>query len=251
MTTSGTKRRHLGCLGTLGLLALSCGCAAEGPVLTRVAPQGTAGSGGSGCGHPGELACLDFEDSSLPIPSLVLAGQTGTAVYDATSSAVGMQSVKISTGAGSNYVIELRVDPPITAGQVHLRAMFWLPSGVDPASYVVLMEANDPQAARKISFDWRPNDFGINASSAANYGMSQLPKDRWFCAELSIDVDPTMGSARLTIDGALAASVEQVDTTLGSGLVRYRVGLNEGVGNPSLEIHVDDFVVATEPIGCP
>ncbi len=181
----------------------------------------------------------------------MLMTPTGTAEYDASLSAVGEQSVKITVDAAANYVIEVLSASPISAGQLYMRALFRLPDSLEPASYVVLMEALSADAAAKISFDWRPQDFGINAGGMTQYSRQSLPKARWFCAELGIDVNARSGAVTMAIDGEVAVELTLLDTSLGSGLARYRVGLNGGPGNPALQLNVDDFIVRAGPIGCP
>ena len=237
----------------VALAALGCEYPSEGPVLVRATPAGVAGSAAapSPCDDPQNLVCLDFEDSSLAVPTLTLMTATGTSEYDATSSGGGQQSLRISVAAEANYVVEVQAAAPVTTGQLYLRGLFRLPNAVEPGSYVVLMEALDAQAAAKVSFDWRPADFGLNASGQTSYAMQALPREAWFCAELAIDVAATSGAARLSLDGAQSVELTMANTLLGTGLSRFRVGINGGVGNPALQVNVDDFVVRTTAIGCP
>jgi hypothetical protein len=195
--------------------------------------------------------CLDFEDSSLPIPSLVLVAPTGSAEYDSATHGSGQQSVRITLAADQSYVIEVTSPSAVTSGSLYLRGLFWVPGAYEPASYFVLMEGLEAQANRKISFDWRLDGFGLNANGPTSYATQSLPRERWFCAELAIDVAATGGRARLSIDGVQAAELADFDSLLGSGLSRFRIGANAGTGNAALELHVDDFVVRTTPIGCP
>ena len=252
-TRCARVRGRLTPLLACALLMLGCEYASEGPVLVRTTPSGVAGSApvASTCDDPQNVACLDFEDPNEPIPSLVLATPTGTGEYDSASSAVGEQSVKISVDAEANYVIEVASSTPVTAGPLYLRALFQLPAAGDPVSYVVLMEAMAADAMDKISFDWRPQGFGINVAGATQYTAQPLPRAQWFCAELGIEVDASSGTVRLAIDGASAVDLAMLNTFLSSGLSRYRVGINGGLGNPPFQIHVDDFIVRTAPIGCP
>lgn len=225
-------------------------------MLTHRTTSGAAGFGGSagpslGC-DARDLVCLDFEDGAAPIPSLTLVAPTGTADYDATTSGAGQQSVRIELDAEQSYVIEVASTSTITSGSLYLRGMFQLPGGYQPGSYFVLMEAVEAQAQRKVSFDWRPEGFGINANGPTSFAATPLPRDQWFCAELGINIAETGGHSRLSIDGVVAAELAEFDSSLGgAGLSRFRIGANAGTGNDPLQLHVDDFVVRTEPIGCP
>lgn len=76
-----------------------------------------------------------------------------------------------------------------------------------------------------------------------------MPRDRWACLELELGVDKSNGSARLLLDETELVATSGPTRTRGN---KPFVSVSHGavIATGSLELYVDDFVVATQPIGC-
>ncbi len=222
---------------------------ADAPVDRGPGPSTDAPTAGLACRtrHPDALACWDFDDPALVLPTY--SGGRGT--RDPARAAAGPASLRVVTNADASvvaYDLNTTIAPPIASGSLYLRAHFFVPSTTTIADWLVPMEAKSGLDA-KTSLDVGPGGVGIHVSPNATYG-GQLPRDRWFCAEIQIDVDRRAGRARLLVDGALRAEMRDVDTLLDKGYDFFRVGAIVGEKNGALEYWIDEVLVTRTPVGC-
>ena len=210
------------------------------------------------CSYPGALICDDFE-----------AGQSAHWKVWVTPPSVGMlQSCTVHGGsfallarpeAPNTVQLQQLLVPEVGTGPVYLRTFLYLPATQVPPEWTVVYELWDsPESCTdKISLDQLADgSLQVNNSSTSgpsatflSSGSTVLPRDRWTCLELEFVVDRSIGSARLSMDGVEVAATSEPTRTRGN---RPFVTVSQGavVAQGSLELYVDDFVVATEPIGC-
>ena len=79
----------------------------------------------------------------------------------------------------------------------------------------------------------------------------QMPRDRWVCVELAIDVQNTQGAVTATVDGASFSSSTPMDTRPGAGFDQVAVGVESSAPEQGPgELFVDEVIVSRSPIGC-
>ncbi len=198
--------------------------------------------------HANALYCMDFDDPAYMPQST----PTGRVSVDRTRSARGGASLHIHSLANgsalSGYVVSRSYVPRLQTGTIYLRAFFYVPPAVVITDYVVLMEARGPGG--KISFDLSPNTTAAtNVQGTVRSTPGAFVRDRWLCAELTIDI-ATNGRARLSIDGQGLHDITNVNTLLVDGIDLTRAGAICSEKNADVDVWVDDFVVSRSPIGC-
>jgi len=152
--------------------------------------------------------------------------------------------------------VEHQLHPAQTAGPLHARGYFYLPATTHIASYAVLMELTPADTSDKISFDVYSDDrAGVVVTTGAHDGFlsapGAVPRDRWFCAELAIEVDDLQGHVALHIDGDLAVQSTLRQTVSTAGFEYFLVGIYSSPDNEAnAEVFIDDVIVANAPIGC-
>ena len=92
-----------------------------------------------------------------------------------------------------------------------------------------------------------------NAVASEGYGVgvgSTLSKDEWHCLEMMAVISPTVGEARLWLDGNL--EIEETGKNLGSNTIdKFAAGYYwANPYNESNTLYIDDAVVDTAAIGC-
>jgi hypothetical protein len=210
------------------------------------------------CSYPGALICDDFE-----------GGQAAHWKVWVTPPSVGLlQSCHVHRGsfallarpeAPNTVQVQQLLVPEVSAGSVYLRTFVYLPGAAQLPEWMVIYEMWDsPESwTDKISLDvLADGSLNVNNSSSSgpgaaflSSGTTLLPRDRWTCLELEVVVDKTNGSARVFMDDAEVAATSGPTRTRGN---KPFVTVSHGavVAQGSLEIYFDDFVVATERIGC-
>lgn len=220
------------------------------PPDTNPPPPDTSPAGAFLCtARKDALACWDYDRPDAPLPGS--AGGT-TAVRDTTMFVAGSASMRLTADGRRSGVIasDASLAAAVTSGSLYLRAFFRLPASIVIRDWVVLLEAKSGSSG--VSLQLSPDDtMSLHASSAtAVGGLAKVPRDRWFCVELAIDVDPTAGRARLSVDGTMILQHTGIDTQFGRGLNFVRGGLVLGPQNTLFELSVDEFLVSRTPIGC-
>lgn len=197
------------------------------------------------------LACWDFEDPDQVLPQ----HPNGTATRDLTRAHEGQASM-LSTVSGSGITalaLTKNLDAPLTSGKLFMRGFFFVPSNVTFNNWVVAMETKSGSA--KISMDFVSNNGVQLAAVGSNFNYTSLlgnvlPRDRWFCAEMEIDIHPSTGWVRLSIDGQLTLQLNNTNTTLGGGLDSLRLGPVTGSGTHDFLYNSDGFLARQNAIGC-
>jgi hypothetical protein len=78
-----------------------------------------------------------------------------------------------------------------------------------------------------------------------------VPRDRWICLELRVDLSSAAGAIQLDLDGIRLAFGTVQSTMPPSGVARAELGIVYSANLPAgATVYVDDAVVAAGPIGC-
>lgn len=78
-----------------------------------------------------------------------------------------------------------------------------------------------------------------------------VPRDRWFCIELGVDIDDAQGAVTFGVDGDPPAQIIGIDTFPNAGYDYVAVGIDWSTDSqPPIGVRIDDVVVATTPLPC-
>ncbi len=146
--------------------------------------------------------------------------------------------------------------PDKTSGELHARARFKIDSGgqVAASGFATLLAVH-ATVNDKLSFDLRADDLvGLVTPGGVAQSSQSVPRDRWFCAELSALVSSgSSGWARISIDGVVVAETSAVPTLLPDQTYgELWAGLEWfSEGSASLSVQIDDLQYSELPLPCP
>jgi hypothetical protein len=251
-STSGTGGSTAGSAGMGGAAA---GCAdataLEANGSPSVAPP-------VNCAYPGALICDDFENGQLPYWTVIL---NAPAVGSLETCLVhrGTHALWARPSGTNNVQVQEQLSPGVGAGELHLRTFAYLPSSTVLPAWTVIYEVWDSPTTwtNKISIDLQA-DGTMTLNNWTGKGQSKtslvspaalLPRDSWTCLELSIVVDKTNGSTQFLIgDTQVISSAGPIATRAKAAFSTVSQGAAAASDSP--ELYFDDFVVATQHIGC-
>jgi hypothetical protein len=199
-------------------------------------------------GYEDALFCDGFED-----PNLVAWTLIGAASRVITGAHVGTAALKVETEMSKDTALAVQqAFGSITSGELHVRAWFRVPSGF-AAFHMDLLALSSTGEGGIVVLGYRDRLAvyqSTDASAPRSVEGPPLPRDRWICVELRVEVtDP--GDLELWIDGSLVASLSQIDVHPSSGYSSIAVGLPwTDEGQPASRVLVDEVIVDTKPIGC-
>lgn len=207
------------------------------------------------CTDPGPavLVCEDA-DGTAPLKEAT----NGTVARDLVRRRAGRASVHLATQpsmpAANMLWMPIRIlSTPLTSGSAYLRAYYFVPSSTRLQDWMVLIELRGG-GGRKVSLDvYRNGGLGLetNWSTKPTGTGGAIPRDRWFCAELHVDIHASQGRARALIDGQTVYEHADIDTHFDNGVDFLRAGVLAGAGNGVLDIWMDEILISTAgPIGC-
>lgn len=210
------------------------------------------------CAYPGALVCDDFEGGQKPYWT-VTVNAPAQASLETCLVHGGSNALLAAPSATNNVQVQEQLSPTIGLGSLFMRTFAYLPSSSSLPAWTVLDEVWDSPTSwtNKISLDLQAdttitlNNWAMAGQQKTSLGApaALLPRDRWTCIELEIVVDKTNGATRLYLDDV------QVITSVGN--IRTRgtkafstVSLGAAIAGGSPQVYYDDFVVATQRIGC-
>jgi hypothetical protein len=210
------------------------------------------------CAAPGALICDDFEGGQLPYWTVWL----GPPAFGSLQGCVvhgGSRALFVQPNAPNQTQIMQPLAATVGSGSLFLRSFVYLPGGQALPDWTVLYEVWDSptSASDKISLDLHGDGtIRTNNSTAGgarveslSTGPITLPTDRWACLELEIVIDKINGAMRIYIDDTQAAATVAPLRTRGNEPFSTVIqGANVATG--SLQMYWDDFVAATERVGC-
>jgi hypothetical protein len=207
------------------------------------------------CAAPGALVCDDFEGGQLPYWSVWL----GPPAFGSLQGCVvhgGSRALFVQANTPNQAQIVQPLPTPTGSGSLFLRTFVYLPSGQTLPDWTVLYEVWDSptSATDKISLDLHA-DGSLDANDSVagggtiSTGAITLPRDKWTCLELEVVVDKTNGAVRIHMDDTqVAASASPMRTRGNQAFTTVLQGAVVAAG--SLSIYYDDFVAATQRVGC-
>lgn len=205
--------------------------------------------------HPGALFCDGFEgrmDESWGYEVIT------NATVDATTTRAyrGTHAFEAHTAAINDYKYARwgrYGEAPIGSGDLYYRAFYWMPSTTvidDQASFLTFGNGQPPYPSAYVMLSG--GMIHVNVDSTSYLFPGDLPRDRWVCVELHINVSPTSGSFDLTFDGGTPMSASGIDTLVGdTGYTNLDVGVHYATpGQSPVDLWIDEVILDTSPIGC-
>lgn len=198
------------------------------------------------------IYCNDFESGGLKG-----AGNQG-AQFVAAGGLAGSAGFRLTAAPGQMPYLAFNLPAPITTGELHVGGRLFLAPGPESANFVVVAQVITP-AFEKVSFDL--NNFDrVQLVNTVDGGGRQgpnggFPRGRWACFELVIVVAPAGGGGRVEvlIDEVTALAAFQGNSTLpATGWSRVELGtLSSSLNTATEAITFDNWIISTQPIGCP
>jgi hypothetical protein len=197
---------------------------------------------------PGALVCDDMEGPPPPeARHFVSAGAIATRTN--CDSAHGARSMHVvlpsrTAVAGVTYY---QLPTPLATGTLYGRE--WVRIAALPSNWIDLVEF--AYAGGKTSLDVLSDDsirFNmLTNTSFPSAGPNTTPLGRWFCVTYSIELGAP-GRVTLDVDGTRL--IDTVVDTYASAYTSVFFGAWVNRGAAGIEFYVDDFVLATQPVGC-
>ncbi|MGD2038621.1 MAG: hypothetical protein PVH28_12090, partial [Desulfobacterales bacterium] len=209
------------------------------------------------CGAINPVHAVIFEDG---FESGDLSAWSGNSTEPGDTIAASSEQVKSGT-----YASKSAVDNDVDANQamvwidfsgettVYARIYIYVPSSFVTTDHVTVMQyLNNWSNILATTIDDDMTLYMWNAVASEGYGIgvgSTLTKDAWHCLEMMAVISPTVGEARLWLDGNL--EIEATGKNLGSNTIdKFAAGYYWGSPyNESNTLYIDDAVVDTSPIG--
>lgn len=161
-----------------------------------------------------------------------------------------------SEGAGSVAVVAAEF-PPVRSGTLYLRASLYVPSDVATETINIFFVGSTPAPDPFTGIDVNLEDgalqiFSPQLDPARRTGERAIPRDRWFCFRMTLDVSDDAGAIELFIGEESALRVEAIDTLPPEGVRLLRAGVDWSSAQTSrFEIYMDDIALDDEPLPCP
>jgi hypothetical protein len=212
----------------------------------------------------GAIVCEGFESLTLPAPAQYETHQSNGSLVEISGTTVhgGARAlhalVHPSQEKGEGTAALRKVFAPITSGLIYYRAHLRIGPGAPAKDWLVLMEldgATNTTGDQKVSIDSFGSDELAVTANGPNYyqrtSAMSLPRQRWFCLELVINVAPAGGSIEVLLDGAPLLSGTGLNTLLPGGYVAATLGLYSAKGlAKDLDTYYDDLVLARTRLSC-
>jgi hypothetical protein len=179
------------------------------------------------------------------------AGDTITASTEQALTGTYSAKAVVDTDAAANQAMVWRNFTGETT--VYARIYIYVPSSFSTADYVATMQfLNDWSNIITTTIDDDMTLYMNNnvADELYGYGVgSTLSKNEWHCLEMMAVISPTVGEARLWLDGNL--EIEATGKNLGSNTIdKFSAGYYWGAPyDESNTLYIDDAAVDTSPIG--
>jgi hypothetical protein len=207
------------------------------------------------CDVPGALLCEAF-DAPLPAAHATwLDDEVTTAISDC----------RVHDGAGAIHYqarafgisqTRMRLAEGVSSGLLAARFYLYVPSHTVIPEYLGLLELWDADdgMSGKISVEAKPNDLlEVQVSPGATHrsAATALLRDQWQCVTLLLDVSATNGSITLSVDGSDVITQAAVVAALPNPISVAVVEALPSTDGTTIDVTMDDLVVASQPLSCP
>jgi hypothetical protein len=209
-----------------------------------------------GCDVPGALLCEGFDAPLPPQYATWYSEEMTTAISDC----------RVHQGAGAmHYQAEafgisqtrMRLTEAVSSGLLAARFYLYVPSRTVIPDYLGLFEFwdEDQGSSGKISVEAKPEDrLEVQVSPDGDVhrsGTGALVRDRWMCVTLTLDLATPTGSITLAVDGSSVVEEPSAVTLLPNPIsIAVVEGLPSSEGT-TVDVTIDELVVASQPLECP
>lgn len=204
--------------------------------------------------HPSALFCDGFEGPREETWDYVIE-DNGTVAATTTRAFRGANALEVATDTISAYKAArwgVFFPNEISTGDLHLRAYYWIDGAVtwdEQASIVSSGYSVDPYPSTYLRLG--PGEFVLQVDQGTFPFNGDLPRNRWVCVELHIDVDAANGSVDLAVDGVQQFATSGIDTLPGAGYSAMDFGIHYATPNQTaIRLWIDEVIADTSPIGC-
>ncbi len=221
--------------------------------LSDAAPASDASRSALGCDAPpqGSVWCADF-DTQIPGGSYQDAFRGDTSLVS-TLSYRGAGSLEAHVWRSRGYAALSADLTGYTATTVHARGYLFVSSGIVTDDFTVfhLGHWSTPLGGTDIDVTAGKLESYSYASGTIVESGVDIPRDRWFCLQVSIELAESTGSVRVKIDGNQIIDAPNLATLPAEGLTDFAMGLPwTGSKQPELSVFIDEVAVGEAPIDC-
>jgi hypothetical protein len=234
------------------------GCSDGRYVIGRQSAGDAAADGGSGeCVdvHQAALVCSGFEPTALTDEWNEVMEGAGELERSTARAHSGQAALHATTRDAMSAAALVRRLGPVRAGELHLRAHLYVPSGSPTEIINVFYVGAAPGPDPFVGIDFNLQDdavevFSPQADPVRQTGTGLIPRDRWFCFQARIEVRDE-GAVEARVDGVPAVEATDIDTLPPGGIVELRVGIDwSSEQREPFEVYVDDVVLDTVEVAC-
>jgi hypothetical protein len=211
------------------------------------------------CGVPGALLCEDFEG---PLPQEYSTWRDGeaSAGLQECEARGGSASLRFTSVDDGYTQTRMRLPTPVSTGAIYVRFYLRVETGGVFPEQLILLELWDQEEGL---VEDRTTLYLISEErlevfvGAGNHTLqaplsTTLTRDEWHCIELGMELSDTLGTVGVRVEDEQVIEGATLDTLPSDPLsVAVLESLpKEGSQSTKVTFFLDDFVVATEPIGC-
>lgn len=214
----------------------------------------------------GVLACSGFEKPGFRDWAGTEANDGGVLMRTAAMVHGGSAALRAESRAAERFAVVVQDFEPLLDGELHLRVHVWVPGGLATETMNILFIGDEPNPSEDpdgpfVGVDINlANDGALQLFSPQNdpsriTGNQPIPRDRWFCLQLSMQIAHAdaarPGAIALSVDGREALSASPFETLPEAGVSRVRAGIDWSSEQAApFEVYMDDLVVSRKPLPC-
>lgn len=207
------------------------------------------------CDVPGALLCETF-DAQLPTPHATWRDDAMTTAISDCRAHQGAGAIHFQAQSFGIAQTRMRLAQTVSSGVLAARFYLYVPSQTVIPEYLGLFELwdEDEGMSGKISVEAKPSDLlEVQVSPGATHRSADaaLVRDRWQCITLLLDVSATNGSITLSVDGRAVITQTAAVAALPSPFSVAVVEALPSTDGTTVDVTIDDLVVASQPLFCP
>lgn len=206
--------------------------------------------------HEDALVCSDFEDEALDGGAFqTVLENMGELELSSEQAHGGTRALLANTSGATSAAALAQAFDPVSAGELHLRAYVYV-AGDQPTEIMNILFIGASAAVAEfdgIDINLQGGALQVFAPQGGVRETSEqvIPRDRWFCLRLRLQVHDASGVLELFTDEELALRVAAFDTLPASGVSELRVGIDwSSEQSEPFEIFIDDLVLDTSEVAC-
>lgn len=194
----------------------------------------------------GVLACSTFEADDPPWTPVV---DRGVIVLDDVEPSGGRKSLHPTVAVGGGKAAWARSLAPVD----HYYARFQLrvPTAADGTGLAVLHLGEAVAPFDGTNVEIAGGNLGVGVATAGVFAYpAPVPRDRWVCVELELEVSDTAGHVIVRADGAPVVDRAGIDTLPAGGFGDVEVGLSYVAPEAAsgTTVLIDDLAIASQPL---